>query len=135
MVLVIHLQFASQYYLYLPLYIHRFYPYDAPKLFPRSYINDFVMIFTYQSRGSRYICYERDAKQCCDVTNLDCPYSTPFTLLLLMQHLWRTWIPLVIPSHFIFWKTNFLILAGSRFCQICLAKPALIIFGKIHFLC
>ena len=28
--------------------------------------------------------YQRDAKQCCNVTNLDCPYSTPFSLLLLI---------------------------------------------------
>ena len=42
---------------------------------------------------------------------------------------------LVIPLHFISWKTHFLILAGSVFYQIWIGwLTTLIIFGKMHFL-
>ena len=59
-----------------------------------------------------------------------------------MESINYTQIPskLVILSHFISWKTHFLILAGSAFCQIWigwLTAPqltTLIIFGKRHFL-
>ena len=48
-----------------------------------------------------------------------------------------SWIPwkLVLPSHFISWKSPFLIMTGSGFYQIWLGRePQHIIFGKIHFM-